>query len=214
MAAVTNASTTSARTTAGVRPATPETARTAWPRMAVLGATLVALGLLGLVRDGGGDRVLLGGVGLVAVVRGAGALRAARSGDRSRAAAVSGAVAVWLGLVAVAVALLSGTATAWVLVAALALVLPALAVAGGGRPGLWAVAAAVLLGGVLLGVLGGAATLLAVGTATAAGLVTVLGLANVLGAVGMLRIARRPAPAPAAGCAGCACGAGGCGSAG
>jgi hypothetical protein len=35
---------------------------------------------------------------------------------------------------------------------------------------------------------------------------------NLAGAVGMARIARRPAPAPAAGCAGCACGAGGCGS--
>lgn len=209
---MTNAATTSARTTARAQPATPETARTTWPRMAVLGAVLVALGLVALVWDQGGDRLLLGGLALVAVVRGAGALRQARSGGQPRAAAVSGAVAIWLGLVAVAVALLSGTATGWVLVAALVLVLPVVAVSGGRRPAGWAAAAAVLVAGVLLGVLGGASTLLAVGTAVAAGLVTLLGVANLLGAVGMLRIARRPAPAPAAGCAGCACGAGGCGS--
>jgi hypothetical protein len=61
-------------------------------------------------------------------------------------------------------------------------------------------------------VLGGTSTLLGAGTTVVAVLVTGLGLANLLGAFGMWRIARRPAPAPAAGCGGCACGAGGCGS--
>jgi hypothetical protein len=75
------------------------------------------------------------------------------------------------------------------------------------------VGAAVLpVGAVLLGVLAGTGTLLAVGTAGVAVGMTALGLANLLGVIGMRRIARRPAPEPAAGCGGCACGAGGCGS--
>jgi hypothetical protein len=70
----------------------------------------------------------------------------------------------------------------------------------------------VLAGLALLAVLGGISTMLGVGTAVVAVGVAALGVANLLGAVGLWRIARRPAPAPAGGCGGCACGAGGCGS--
>jgi hypothetical protein len=180
--------------------------------MALLGGVLLALGSLGLLWADG-DRVLLAGLGAVAVVWGAGLLREVRAGSRPRAAAGSGALAVWLGLVAAAVALLSGTATAWVLVAGLVLAVPALvSAAGAGRAGAGAAGVVVLAGAVLLAVLGGSGTLLGVGTTVVAGLVAALGLVNCLGAVGMWRIARRPAPEPAGGCGGCACGAGGCGS--
>jgi hypothetical protein len=209
---VTNAPPASARRTAGAQPATSATAGTTWPRMALLGGVLLALGLIALLWDGG-DRGLLAGLGLVAVLRGAGVLREARAGSRPRAAAASGALAVWLGVLAVAVGLLSGTATAWVLVAGLVLAVPALVLgAGAGRGVAGGAAAVVLAGAVLLGVLGGVDTLLRIGAAAAAVLVAVLGVVNLLGAVGMWRIARRPAPEPVGGCGGCACGAGGCGS--
>ncbi len=208
---MTNAPTASARQTAGAQPAT-SAAGTTWPRMAMLGGVLLTLGLVALLWAGG-DRVLLAGLGLVGVLRGAGVLREARAGSAPRAAAASGALAVWLGLLAVAGGLLSGTASAWVLVAGFVLAVPALVLGAGGSRGLAGGGAAVVLGGaVLLGVLGGVGTLLGVGTAAAAVLVAVLGVVNLLGAVGMWRIARRPAPEPAGGCGGCACGAGGCGS--
>jgi hypothetical protein len=180
--------------------------------MALLGAVLLALGLVALLWDDG-DRLLLAGLGAVAGVRGAGMLREVRAGSLPRAAATSGALAVWLGVVAVAVALLSGTATAWVLVAGLVLAVPALALGAGVSRVVAGVAGAVVLAGaVLLAVLGGVGALLGVGSAVVAVLVALLGVVNVLGAVGMWRIARRPAPEPAGGCGGCACGAGGCGS--
>ncbi|MCW2696420.1 MAG: rane protein of unknown function, partial [Modestobacter sp.] len=78
--------------------------------------------------------------------------------------------------------------------------------------GAGAAGVAVLAGAALLGVLGGGTTLLGVGTAVVAVGVATLGLVNLLGAVGMWRIARRPAPEPVGGCGACACGAGGCGS--
>jgi len=209
---VTNAATTGGRLTAGTQPAAPDAARTTWPRMALLGGVLLALGLVALLWDDG-DRVLLAGLGAVAVVWGAGLLREVRAGSRPRAAATSGALAIWLGLVAAAVALLSGTATAWVLVAGLVLAVPALVSAAGvRRVAAGAAGVLVLAGAVLLAVLGGSGTLLGVGTTVVAGLVAALGLVNLLGAVGMWRIARRPAPEPVGGCGGCACGAGGCGS--
>ncbi len=209
---MTNAATAGGRTMAAPQPAGPDTARSTWPRMALLGGVLLALGLVALLWDDG-DRVLLAGLGAVAAVRGAGTLRDARSRGDSRAAATAGAVAVWGGLVAVAVALLSGTATAWVLVAGLVLAVPVfLLVAGVRRAGAGTAAAVVLAGAVLLGVLGGTTTLLGVGTAVAAVVVAALGLVNLLGAVGMWRIARRPAPEPVGGCGACACGSGGCGS--
>ncbi|SDX75722.1 hypothetical protein SAMN05661080_01078 [Modestobacter sp. DSM 44400] len=209
---MTNAATSSARLSAGTTPATPGTARTTWRRMALLGLVLVVLGVIALVRDDGGDRVLLAGLGVGAAVRGADLLRAARAGRLSRAAATSCALAAWLGLVAVAVALLSGTAAAWVLTAVLVLAMPALVLGGRRSAPVLAGAAVLVAGAVLLGVLGGTGALLAVGTAVVAVGVTALGGANLLGAVGMRRFARRPAPEPAAGCGGCACGAGGCGS--
>ena len=209
---MTNAATSSARLSTGTTPVTPGTARTTWPRMALLGLALAVLGVLALVGGGAGGRMLLAGLGIVAVVRGTDLLRAARAGRLPRAAATSGALAAWLGLVAVAVALVSGTATGWVLTAAVVLALPALALAGRRSAPVLAGAAVVVVAAVLLGVLGGTGTLLAVGTAVVAMGVAGLGLANLLGAIGMRRIARRPAPAPAAGCGGCACGAGGCGS--
>jgi hypothetical protein len=100
-----------------------------------------------------------------------------------------------------------------VLVAVPVLGLAALALTGRRRAPVLAGAVAVAVAAVLLGALGGTGTLLAAGTAVVAAAVAVLGLANLLGAVGMWRLARRPEPAPAAGCGGCACGAGGCGSA-
>ncbi|MCW2675054.1 MAG: rane protein of unknown function, partial [Modestobacter sp.] len=197
---MTNAATSSARLSAGTTPATPETARTTWPRMALLGLVLLVLGVLALVGGGAGDRVLLAGLGVVAVVRGTDLLRGARAGRLPRAAATAGALAAWLGLVAVAVALLSGTATGWVLTAAVVLALPALAVAGRHSvrvlAGAAAVVVVVVVAAVLLGALGASGTVLAVGTSVVAVGVGGLGLANLLGAIGMWRIARRPAPAP------------------
>ena len=196
-------------------PPTPQQARATWPRMAVLGAALVVLGVLALTWAGVGPRLLLAALGLVAVVRGTALLRGARGGQVGRAGAVAGAGSVWLGLGGAVLALVSATATGWVLTAAVVLVLPSLAavlphrrsalLAGAG-------AGAVAVAAVALGVLGGADALLATGRSAAAVLTGLLGLANLAGAAGMARIARRPAPAPAAGCAGCACGAGGCGS--
>ncbi|MBB3674293.1 energy-converting hydrogenase Eha subunit A [Modestobacter versicolor] len=194
-------------------PPTPQEARTTWPRMAVLGAALLALGVLALTWTDGGPRVLLGALGLFAVVRGVAVLRGVRAGLVERAGAVTGAGAVWVGLVAVGLALLSLTAASWVLVVAVVLVLPVLAAALPDHRGpLLAGAAVVALAAVGVGVLGGVDELLGAGRTAAAVLAGLLGLANLAGAAGMARIARRPEPAPAAGCGGCACGAGGCGS--
>lgn len=211
--AVTNAATASGRPPAGTGATGPQDAQATWPRMALIGAVLLVLGLVAL-GWAAGDRVLLAGLGGIAAVRGVELLRGARTGGEPRAAATSGALAVWLGLAAAAVALLSGTATAWVLVAALVLAVPALSLAAGGSRAAAGIAGAVVLAGaVLLAVLGGPTTLLAVGTTVVAVSVAVLGAVNLLGAVGMWRIARRPASQPVGGgCGGCACGAGGCGS--
>ncbi len=206
---MTNASTTSGRLTAGSPPA--GAAGTTWQRMVLLGALLLVLGLVALAWDDG-DRLMLAGLGGVAVARGIGMLRGVRAGVLPREAGSSGALSVWFGLAAVAVALLSGTATAWVLVAGLVLAAPALALAGVRRAVSLGAGVLVLAGLVLLAVLGGTTPMLGGGTAVVAVLVAALGLANLLGAVGMWRIARRPAPVPAGGCGGCACGAGGCGS--
>jgi hypothetical protein len=192
---------------------TPQQARSTWPRMAALGAALLVLGVLALAWSGAGAQVLLAAVALFVVVRGVGVLRGARTGDVDRATAVSGAAAVWFGLVAVVLALVSATATGWVLVAAIVLLFPVLAAAlPDRRAPLLVGAAVVLVAAVLVGALGGVEALLATGRTVAAVLVGLLGLANLAGAAGMARIARRPAPAPAAGCGGCACGAGGCGA--
>jgi hypothetical protein len=210
---VTNAVTAGRQAGPPTTPLTPQQARSAWPRMAALGAALLVLGVLALTWSGTGPRVLLAALGLVGVVRGAAMLRGIRTGQVQRAGAVFGAGALWLGLVAAGLALLSGTATGWLLVAAIVLLLPVLAAAVPARRAALLAGGAVVAVAVLgVGVLGGVDALLATGRTATALLVGVLGLANLAGAAGMARIARRPAPAPAAGCAGCACGAGGCGS--
>jgi hypothetical protein len=210
---VTNAVTAGRQAGTRTAPPTPQQARSTWPRMAALGAVLLALGIGGLSWPGVGPRLLLAGLGLCAAVRGAAMLRRARSGDVVRSAAVAGAGAVWLGLVVAGLALLSAPATGWALVAIVVLACPVLG-AGlpGRRPLLLTAGAGVLVAAVAVGALGGVDALLASGRTVAAVLVGLLGLANLAGAAGMARIARRPEPAPVAGCGGCACGAGGCGS--
>ncbi|WP_369141026.1 hypothetical protein [Modestobacter versicolor] len=194
-------------------PPTPQEARATWPRMLALGAALLVLGVLALVWSDGGPRVLLGALGLFAVVRGVAVLRGVRAGLVERTGAVTGAGAVWFGLVAVGLAVLSLTATGWALVVAVVLVLPVLAAAlPDRRPALLGGAVLVAAAAVVLGLVGGVDALLATGRTTAGVLAVLLGLANLAGGAGMARIARRPAPEPAAGCGGCACGAGGCGS--
>ncbi|WP_249523302.1 hypothetical protein [Modestobacter marinus] len=201
---------------AGSSPITPPTqqqAQATWPRMVVLGVVLLALAVLALTWSGVGPRVLLGAIGLFGVVQGVRLLRGARTGAVDRTAALVGAGGVWLGALAMGVALLSAAATGWLFVVAAVVALPALAVAATDRRPL-ALGGAVLVAAaaVAVALLGGVDALLATARVLAAGTVGVLGLANLAGAVGMARIARRPLPAPAAGCGGCACGAGGCGS--
>jgi hypothetical protein len=210
---VTNAVTTGRQAGTPSAPPTPQQARATWPRMAALGAALLVLGVLALTWSESGPRVLLAGLGVLGVVRGATALRGARTGQVDRSGIVSAAATAWVGVVAVGFAVLGATATGWFLVAALVLVLPALAAAlPGRRTALLAGAAVLAVAAVALGVLGGVDALLATGRAVAGVVAVVVGLVNLAGAVGMARIARRPVPAPAAGCGGCACGAGGCGS--
>ncbi|MCU1621009.1 MAG: rane protein of unknown function, partial [Modestobacter sp.] len=164
---------------------TPQQARSTWPRLATLGAVLVALGVLALTWSGAGPRVLLAALGLFAVVRGTAMLRGARTGEIERTGAVFGAGAVWLGLVAAAVALLSGTATGWVLVAAVVLLLPVLAAAlPDRRAAFLGGTAVVVLAGAVVAVSGGVDALLTTGRTVAALLVAVLGLANLAGAAG------------------------------
>jgi hypothetical protein len=181
--------------------------------MAALGAGLLVLAVVALTWSDAGPRLLLGGLGGFAAVRGAAALRAARTGAVERSGVLTGAAATWLGLVAVGIALLSATATGWALVAVVVLLLPVLGAAlPERRPLLLTGAAVVAAAGVALALTGGVDALLDTGRTVAAVVVGVLGLVNLAGAAGMARIARRPEPAPAAGCGGCACGAGGCGS--
>ncbi|GAA4737524.1 hypothetical protein GCM10023328_17680 [Modestobacter marinus] len=196
-----------------ITPPTPQQAQATWPRMVVLGVVLLALAVLALTWSGVGPRVLLGAIGLFGVVQGVRLLRGARTGAVDRTAALVGAGGVWLGALAMGVALLSAAATGWLFVVAAVVALPALAVAATDRRPL-ALGGAVLVAAaaVAVALLGGVDALLATARVLAAGTVGVLGLANLAGAVGMARIARRPLPAPAAGCGGCACGAGGCGS--
>jgi hypothetical protein len=210
---VTNAVTAGRQAGTPSAPPTPQQARSTWPRMAALGAALLLLGALALAWSDGGPRVLLAALGVFAGLRGATALRGARTGQVRRAAAVSAATTAWAGVVAVGIAVLGTTPTGWFFVVGLVLLLPALAAAlPRHRSVLLAGAVAVAVAAVALAVLGGVDTLLTTGRTVAAVLAVLVGLANLGGAVGMARIARRPEPAPAAGCGGCACGAGGCGS--
>lgn len=198
-----------------IAPPTPQQARSTWPRMAALGVALLALAVLALTWSDVGPRVLLGAIGLFGVVRGLVLLRGARTGAVDRTAVLIAAGGIWLGALALGMALLSTTATGWLFVAAGVIALPAVAVAATDRrPLALGGAVLVVVAAVAVALIGGVDALLTTARVLAAGVVGALGLANLAGAVGMARIARRPAPAPAAGCGGCACGAGGCGSAG
>ena len=210
---MTNAVTAGRLAGAPAAPPTPQQARSTWPRMAALGAALLVLGVLALTWSGVGPRVLLAALGVFAVVRGVALLRSARAGEVERSGAVLGAGAVWVGVVLTALALVSATTAGWALVAVVVL-LPVLAAAAAARrAALTGAAVVVAVAALALGLLGGTDALLSTGRVVVGVVVVVLGLVNLAGAVGMARIARRPAPAPvAAGCGGCACGAGGCGA--
>ncbi|MGY1636607.1 hypothetical protein ACI78V_08125 [Geodermatophilus sp. SYSU D00742] len=194
---------------------TPEAARRTWPRWLAGGLALVVLAVVAVFWDGG-ERLLLGAIGVLAAGRG---LLLARAGGRARGGAAAVAVA---GLAAVVVAVLSATAAGWVLLVGVpaglltgALVL--LARAGAVRRN----AQAALVWGVLvtgLLVVTGVATTwsrAAEGAAVVAALgVGLLGVSLLVGAMNLRTLAATPpAPVRPAGCAGCACGAGGCGSA-
>jgi hypothetical protein len=199
---------------AGTSPSTPALDRPVWLRPAALGVALLALAALAGTWSGTGPRVLLGVLGLAALVRGVTVLRAARTGRVDRTVAVAGAGATWLGVLALAVALLSGTATGWLFVSAAVLALPALGALSVVRPAVAAAGTAVLVAaGVVTAVVSGVDALLDAGRVLAVAVVAVAGVAYLVSAVRSAREAA--APAPAAGCGGCACsaGGGGCGAA-
>ncbi|MGY1662729.1 hypothetical protein ACI78Q_16035 [Geodermatophilus sp. SYSU D00705] len=195
---------------------TPEAARRTWPWWLAGGLALVVLAVVAVFWDGGGARLLLGAIGVLAAVRG---LLPARTPGRGRGAGAAVAVA---GLAAVVVAALSGGVAGWVLLvgvpaALLTGALVLLARGGAVRRNaqaalVWAVLVTALL--VVTGVAtswsraaDGAAVVAALG-------VGLLGVFLLVGALNLRTIAARPpAPARPAGCAGCACGAGGCGPA-
>jgi hypothetical protein len=195
---------------------TPEVARRTWPRWLAGGLALVVLAVVAVFWDGGGARLLLGAIGVLAAGRG---LLLARSAGRGRGAGAAGVAA---GLAAVVVAAISAGAAGWVLLVGVpaglltgALVL--LARGGAVRRN----AQAALVWGVLvtaLLVVTGVATTwsrAADGAAVVAALgVGLLGVFLLVGALNLRTLAAQPpAPVRPAGCAGCACGAGGCGSA-
>lgn len=189
---------------------TPAEARRSWPGWLALGLVLVGVGVAGVLWHGGGSRLLLGTLGVLAAARG---LQLVRAGSRSAAAVVVA------GLAAVVVAVVSAAAAAAVLTVAV----PALLVltgavlltrGGNSRRGgaavlVWALLVTALL--VAAGVAqgwsraGDVATMIT-GLAVAAGGVPVL-----IGAVNLRAVAGMPEPDRPAACAGCACGAGGCG---
>ncbi len=195
---------------------TPEAARRTWPQWLAGGLALVVLAVVSVFWDGGGARLLLGAIGVLAAVRG---LLLARTAGRGRGLGVVVAVA---GLAAVLVAVLAAGAAGWVLLVGVpgglltgALVL----LARGGAVRRNAQAALVwsaLVTALLVGT-GVASTWdRAAGGATvvAALAVGVFGVVLLVGSVNLRAIAAQPpGPVRPAGCAGCACGAGGCGTA-
>ncbi|WP_131801793.1 hypothetical protein [Klenkia soli] len=204
---------TSAPTTASTATATPEQARRAWPWSALQGVVLVVLAVLAVVVADTGVRLLLAGLGVLGVLRGVAALRAARAGQVERSAAAVGAGAAWFGAVAIGLAFFPPAVAAWTCVVALAAVLAALVVRAQpgrrARAGLGAGLAVVALavGAVVAGPTWlAAASVLAVSVAVLAA-----GVMSVTGALALRRVAAEPAAPVAAGCGGCACGAGGCG---
>src|SRR5688572_2198190 len=205
--------------------ATPETARRAWPQWLALGLGMIALAVVALVWEAGGARLLLGGLGLFLVLRGAVLLRAARSGalDRptGRQARSLGTAALACGGVTLVVALASAqlAAGALLFLAPVALLAGGAALrARGGRTPRRGGSALLVWAALVIGLL--AVTVGAQGWDRAAEVATVvtalavagLGVPLLLAAVRLRTIAATPAPPVRAGCGGCACGAGGCGS--
>jgi hypothetical protein len=215
-------------TDTGILTATsPEQARHTWPRRLAAGAVLVAVAVVGLLWSGAGARLLLGAAGVAALVRGVLVLRAAAAGAVDEQARPLGSAAGVLGAAAVVVAVVSAGVSGRVLVvgvpvllflAAAALLPRGGAVRLGGRVLLvWSALVTALL--VAAGATGGWDRAAAAATVVGGVGLAVLGVAAVAGAF-TLRAVAGQAPAPGAypaapgGCAGCACGAGGCGAVG
>ncbi|MEI4272598.1 hypothetical protein TEK04_12780 [Klenkia sp. LSe6-5] len=193
------------------RVVSPEQARRSWPWSALQGVVFVVLAVLAVVVADTGVRLLVGGLGVLGVVRGVAALRAARAGQVDRSAAVAGAGAAWFGALAVGVAFFPPVVAAWACVVAVAAVLAGLVVRADRRARAGAAVAVAVAAFALGAVLAGPGWLAAAAVLAVAVAVLALGIASVLAALAARRLAAQPAPA-AAGCAGCACSAGGCGS--
>lgn len=198
-----------ASATAPSTPVSAEEARRSWPWSALQGVVLVVLAVVAVVVADTGVRLLVGGLGVLGVLRGVAALRGARAGRLDRSAAVAGAGAAWFGAVAIGLAFLPPAVSAWACVVAVAAVLVGLVARAQQRVraglGVAVAVAAFALGAVLVGPGWlAAAAVLAVAVAVLA-----LGIASVLAALAARKVVDEPAPA--AGCGGCACSAGGCG---
>jgi hypothetical protein len=209
--------------------ASPETARRAWPQWLALGLAMITVAVAAVLWDDAGARLLLGGLGLFLVVRGAVLLRVGRSGALDRPVAGQarsvGTTALAWGVLVLVVAVASAELAAGVLLFAA----PVALLAGAGallvrgsrtarRGGSALLVWAVLLIGLLV------ATLVAQGWGRASEVATVLtallvaglGVPLLVAALQLRTLAGQPDPGPAparvGGCGGCACGAGGCGA--
>lgn len=204
--------------------ATPETARRTWPQWLALGLAMIALAVVAVLSDAAGARVLLGGLGLFLVVRGAWVLRAVRTGglDRTTASRARnlGTAALTGGALALLGALASPGLSAGVLLVGVPVLLLGASAVLMARPGrtarrggrvllVWSVLVVALLA-VTAGVQGWDRAA-EVATVVSAVAVAVLGVPLLVAAVHLRTIAARPVPAAPVGCGGCACGAGGCG---
>jgi hypothetical protein len=200
--------------------ADPGVARRARPRWLALGVALLAVAVVAAVWTGGGARLLLAALGLFGAVRGAVLVAGEGSdGPDRRVRRLGGGVAL-VGVAALAVAAVPGAPAGWVLLVAAPLALlaasavllsrGAVARRGGLVALVWSVLVTVLLVGTGLAsdwerARGGATLVAALGVA-------VLGVVLVTGSAGLRAAAARPAPpVQQAGCAGCACSGGGCG---
>ncbi|SEL03254.1 hypothetical protein SAMN04515665_107145 [Blastococcus sp. DSM 46786] len=106
--------------------ATPEVARRTWPRWLALGVAMIAVAVVAVVWDAGA-RLLLGGVGLFLAARGTVLLRGARAGvvpgEVAGRARSLGTVAVVAGAAALVVAVTSASLAAAVLLVGVPLLL-------------------------------------------------------------------------------------------
>jgi hypothetical protein len=205
--------------------ATPETARRAWPQWLALGLAMIAVAVVAVVWDAAGARLLLGGLGLFLVARGAVLLRAARSRalDRptARQARSLGTAALAWGGAALVVAIASAGLAAGVLLVTAPVALlagGAALLSRGGRTARRGGSALLVWAALVIGLL--VVTLVGQGFDRASEVATVvtalvvagLGVPLLVAALRLRTIAATPAPAAPVGCGGCACGAGGCGS--